>query len=149
LLQESYLLELAEPAATWEKAYRLTCRVLLESGLACPIHPGIATQMARPSASRKVQRLRVSIGGSVTTLELDQVKLKRQHAHTIVAAVLVMVSGENSKTLLQRTYPSQPCPRYPRTMFQFQASQTFKALCRDLMSSVGSEELRVHWIWFL
>lgn len=97
------MFKLEEPAKTWEKAYRLTSRVLLESGIAAPIHPGIASQLPMSSEdSRELRRIDVDIAGTVTILELDENKLKSYQGHVIVAAVLAMVCGEHRKTILQR-----------------------------------------------
>lgn len=79
--------------------------MLLESGIAAPTHPGIATHLDLTSEDdRKLRRVHVDIGGTVTKLELDEPKLKRQHGHILVAAVLAMVCGEKRKTNLQRVY---------------------------------------------
>ena len=104
-MQETYTLRLEEAAASWEAAYRLASRVLLESGIAAPIHPGIATEVPLTEWNERVVRhIHVAIGDSaVTRLEINtEGRLKRHHPHVIVGAVLAMVAGDNRRTVLQR-----------------------------------------------
>lgn len=103
MLQAKFELQLDQFAQSWEEAYRLTARVLLESHVVVPMEHGISSQFDY-SKTRRLRQIIVRAGDTQYTLELGDGKLRRNQSANFVVAILAMVAGDKRNTLLQRTW---------------------------------------------